>query len=57
MALKLENLEKRPKFLKNVKKLQKLVLVSAFLSVVPNHIAHKIVIASNFVSQKALINF
>ena len=42
---------------KLLKKLQKLVSFCIFVFVVPKHIAHKMVITSYFVSQKAFIIF
>ena len=39
------------------KKLQKLESFWVFVFAVPKHMAHKMVITSNFVSQKAFINF
>ena len=44
-------------FKKPEKKSQKLVSFCVFVFVVPRHIAHKMVITSNFVSQKDFISF
>ena len=55
--LKLEKRKDWQKFSKNLKKLQKLVSFCVFVFVVPKHIAHKMVITSTFVLQKAFINF
>ena len=44
-------------FQKKFKKLQKLVSFCVFAFVLPKQIAHKMVITSNFFSQKAFINF
>ena len=52
-----EKTHKMTKIFRNVKKLQKLVSFCLFVFVLPKHIAHKMVITSNFVSQKAFINF
>ena len=54
--LKVEKRKKNYKnFQKTWKKLQKLVSFCVF--VVPEHIAHKLVITITFFSQKAFINF
>ena len=55
--LKREKLKKLQKFSKNLNKLEKLLSFCVFVFVVQKYIAHKIVIKSNFVSQKAFINF
>ena len=47
--------QKMTKIIKKLEKLQKLVSFCVF--VVPKHIAHKMVITSNFGSQNAFINF
>ena len=55
--LKVENLKMTKIFKKKLKKLQKLLSFCMFVFEVPEPIAHKKVIASHFVSQKAFIIF
>ena len=45
------------KIVKKPEKKQKLVSFCVFVFVVPKHIAHKMVMTSNFVSQKDFNNF
>ena len=54
--LKLEKRKKKQQFSKNLK-IQILKSFCVFVFVEPKHIAHKMVITSTFVSEKAFINF
>ena len=57
LPLKPEKLKTDRNLKKKTENCKKLVSFCVFVFVVPKHIAHKMVITSNSVSQKAFINF